>query len=142
MSEGLISFFTSSTICIPLSNAILRFFEETAEADEQYGRLIPITSARHAIVFAVYIPWQAPAEGQDSSSRARSSSSEISPFLNLPTASKEPVTIVSLCCPLHSPSSIGPAVTIIAGIFNLKAPISIPGVILSQLESKTIPSSW
>ena len=32
--------------------------------------------------------------------------------------------------------------TIIAGMFSLNAPIIIPGVILSQLESRTIPSNW
>ena len=141
ISEGFTSSFTSSTTCIPLSKAILRFWDDTAEDDEQYGILIPITSVRQAIVFAVYIPWQAPADGQEFSSSASRCSSVISPFLNLPTASNEPVTIVNLFSPLHIPSSIGPAVTIIAGILSLKAPISIPGVILSQLESKIIPSS-
>ena len=53
MSEGLMFFSTSSMIFIPDSNAICFFFDETAEAVAQKGRLIPITSVRQAIVFAV-----------------------------------------------------------------------------------------
>ena len=140
ISRGLTSFFTSSTICIPLSNAILRFLEETAAAVPHKGKLIPITSARQAIVFAVYMPWQEPAEGQDSSSSSNNLSLSITPLLNFPTASKEPLIIVNFSQWL-SPSNIGPAVTIIVGIFNLNAAISIPGVILSQFERRTKPSS-
>ena len=53
MSEGFMPFSTSSTIFMPDSKAICFFFEETAEAVAQKGRLIPITSVRQAMVFAV-----------------------------------------------------------------------------------------
>ena len=65
----------------------------------------------------------------------------ISPLRNFPIASNAPFIIVNFSHWL-SPSNIGPAVTIIDGIFVLAAAISIPGVILSQLESRTKPSSW
>ena len=53
MSDGFISLFTSSTIFMPDSKAICFFFEETADAVAQNGRLMPIISVRQAIVFAV-----------------------------------------------------------------------------------------
>ena len=88
----------------------------------------------------MYIPWQEPAVGQDSSSNSSNRFLSITPLLNFPTASNEPFIIESFSH-LLSPSSIGPAVTIIVGIFNLSAAISIPGVILSQFDNRTKPSN-
>ena len=141
ISKGHLFCLTSSTICIPLSKAILRFSDDTADDVAHFGRLIPITSVKQAIVFAVYKPWQAPADGQDASSSSINLSFVISPFLYFPIASNAPFIIVNFSHWL-SPLSIGPAVTIIVGIFILAAAISIPGVILSQFESSTSPSSW
>ena len=63
ISLGLISFLTKSTAKNPESKAILLFLEDTAAAEAQPVMLIPITSVKHARVFAVYSPWHAPAVG-------------------------------------------------------------------------------
>ena len=138
---GKICFWTSSTIFTPDSKAILLFFALVAAALAQPSRLRPIVSVKTARVFAVYNPWQDPIEGQQFSSILCNVSSSICPACNFPIASKEPLINVR-CSPSQQPSFIGPPVTTIDGIFNLKAAIIAPGVILSQFVSNTKPSSW
>ena len=127
------------TISSPLSCAILSFFAEAAKAVPQPGRLMPMTSTRQLWVLAVYNPWQEPCPGQAHISISCASSGLISPFWTLPTSSNVSLTRDSLW-PLYRPEIIGPAVTTMEGTLILASPISIPGVILSQLVRQTNPS--
>ncbi len=81
---------------------------------------------------AVNMPAQEPQVGQALASMASSRASVISPLCTLPTPSKtvmrsleEPSGLV--------PASIGPPVTKMVGTFTRRAPMIMPGVILSQL---------
>jgi len=103
------------------------------------GRLVPSASAMQAIVDAVPIVLQVPAERDMPASAARNSLSLSVPALTCSdsrhTAVPEPMSL-PLCLPL----SIGPPVTTIAGTSTLAAPISNAGVVLSQPTSNTTPS--
>jgi len=92
------------------------------------------------MVFAVPIIEQAPAPGQVQRSISTRSSSPISPATRLPMNSLI-LDRVSLL-PLYSPCFMAPACTNIAGMSSLAAAISMPGVVLSQLERKTAASNW
>ena len=82
------------------------------------------------MVFAVYCPPQAPAEGQATSFNASNSSLDISPASNLPTPSKTSTIVTS--CPLCLPGKILPPYIKILGIFKRTIAIIIPGKDLSQ----------
>ena len=89
---------------------------------------------------AVNMPEQEPQVGQAERSIAATSSSE--------TLSSPAATIASTrssACSLPPsttlPASIGPPETKIAGMLSRIAAISMPGVILSQLEMQTIASA-
>ncbi len=67
----------------------------TAGGAADPGRLIPIASAAEAIVLAVYMPPHAPSPGQIARSMASTSSREINPRAQAPTASKASMIVTS-----------------------------------------------
>ena len=113
------------------------------------GRARPIASVRQFIELAVNIPAQEPQVGQADSSISLSSASEtaasadaiiesirsslrpVGTFRSAPSA-----TVLTIL-----PASIGPPDTNTVGMFSRRAAISMPGVILSQLETQTRPSA-
>ena len=92
-----------------------------------------------AIVEAVPIVLQVPAEREWPASAAMKSCIEISPALtcscSCQTAVPEPMFL-----PFSLPLSIGPPVTTMVGRSTLAAPISSAGVVLSQPTSSTTAS--
>ena len=64
ISFGLISFSNNNLIAAPASSHSFCFSTLKAGLEEEKGRLIPKASMAAAIVFAVYMPPQAPAPGQ------------------------------------------------------------------------------
>ena len=138
ISDGLMSSSTSLTICLPDFNAIWLFSSVLAWVVAQVGRDKPNVSVIQAIVFAVNKPEQLPAPGQAHFSSSVTSSSDILPAEQAPTASN--TVIKSAGLPLYSPETIGPPVTTIDGTSTLVAPIIIPGTTLSQLGINTSPS--
>ena len=98
-----------------------------------------MASDKQFIELAVNIPAQLPQVGHASFSISIKSLPLYFPFLYPPTASKQLLRSISLS--LNFPASMGPPLTIIEGIFNLRAAISIPGIILSQFVTKTSPSN-
>ena len=103
------------------------------------GRLKPIDSTRLAIVEAVPIVMQTPAERLMPDSADMNSAMLISPALtaseNFQTSVPDPISL-----PRHLPFSIGPAETTIVGRSTDAAPITCPGVVLSHPPSRTTPS--
>ena len=102
------------------------------------GRLRPSASVRQFIEFAVNIPEHEPHVGHAERSISATTSSETLSSAAITMAS----TRSSLCSEsLVLPASIGPPETKITGMFKRRAAISIPGVILSQLEIHTSASA-
>ena len=103
------------------------------------GSEVPSDSAMQAIVDAVPIVLQVPAEREWPASAARKSCIVIWPPLacscSCQTAVPEPMSL-----PFSLPLSIGPPVTTIVGRSTLAAPISSAGVVLSQPTNRTTPS--
>ena len=100
------------------------------------GNARPIASVSEFIEFAVNIPEQQPHPGQALFSIFRISSSlteASAPFII--------AVIKSAFSPFHLPASIGPPEQNIVGILSRIAAMSIPGVILSQLEIQIIASA-
>ena len=106
------------------------------------GSASPIASVRQFIELAVNMPEQEPQVGQAERS--------ISPSCSSVTASLAEAIIASmrssLACTTPSmatvlPASIGPPETKTVGMFSRSAAISMPGVILSQLEMQTRASA-
>ncbi len=93
----------------------------------------------HAMVDAVPMVLQVPAERDMPASAAMKSWIEILPALtsseSFQTTVPDPISLPS-CLPL----SIGPPVTTIVGISQLAAPINSAGVVLSQPTSSTTAS--
>ena len=103
------------------------------------GKLSPIPSTKLAMVEAVPMVMQTPEERLIPVSAAMNSLRVISPAL---TSSEKRQTSVPdpMSLPLYFPLSIGPAETTIVGRSTLAAPISWPGVVLSQPPKRTTPS--
>ncbi len=105
------------------------------------GRARPIASVRQFIELAVNMPEQEPQVGQALSSMRAMSSSET---LSL-TASEIAVIRSSLrtvpSTRVARPDSMGPPETKTVGMLSRIAAISIPGVILSQLEMQISASA-
>ena len=111
------------------------------------GSASPIASVRQFIELAVNMPEHDPQVGQAFSSMSASSESDtdgsaeatmesIRSSLRTPAdAPATPPTTVTL------PASIGPPETNTVGMFSRIAAISMPGVILSQLETQIIASA-
>src|SRR6516164_8080983 len=102
------------------------------------GSASPIASVRQFIELAVNMPEQEPHVGQAFSSIKASSSSD--------TEGSADATIESIKSSLRGtdatrPASIGPPDTNTVGMFSRIAAISIPGVILSQLEMQISASA-
>ena len=68
---------------------------------------MPSASEMEAMVFAVYMPPQAPSPGQIARSMRSTSSREIRPFTQAPTASKASMIVTSL--PSTLPGRVEPA---------------------------------
>ena len=118
-----------------------RFLALTAWARPQPGRLMPTTSARQLMVLAVPSMEQVPTPGRAACSIFISSSSVIFPVWVFPMSSRISVRVI-VSMPLYFPGSMGPPGTRMAGMFRRMAAISMPGTILSQPGSITIPSNW
>ena len=98
----------------------------------------PNASVKQFIELAVNIPEQDPQVGQ----AERSYSATFSSLAESSTAITIASTRSNLCsASLVLPASIGPPDTKIAGIFKRIAAMSIPGVILSQLDIHTSASA-
>ena len=104
------------------------------------GNESPRASVRQFIELAVNIPEQEPQVGQAERSTASTSSSEHfeSAALTMASTRSSEMTLPAI---LTLPASIGPPETKIAGMFKRSAAISMPGVILSQLEIHTKASA-
>ena len=101
ISLGLISFSNKIRIAFPASSHSFFFSSLKAGLEELNGKLIPKASIAEAIVFAVYIPPQAPAPGQAFLMIPLKSSGVILLFIFLPSASK--ADTIFNCSPFHSP---------------------------------------
>ena len=103
------------------------------------GSVMPSVSAIAAMVDAVPITMQWPAERERQDSTSAISSSEI-----LSARRSAQILRASVPEPIsrsrHMPRSIGPPVTMMAGTSAEAAPISMAGVVLSQPESSTTAS--
>ena len=112
----------------------------TAGQAAEYGSCMPSASATDAIVDAVPIVMQCPSERDMQPSAKKHSSCVIRPASRSSsqrhTAVPEPTSV-----PWYLPLSFGPPVTMTAGRSTLAAAISRPGVVLSQPDSSTTPSS-
>ena len=90
--------------------------------------------------FAVNMPEQEPQVGQaERSISFVNSSLSLGSAATIIASTRSTARIRSPCCTL--PASMGPPETKIAGMFSRRAAISIPGVILSQLEMHTSASA-
>ena len=99
----------------------------------------PSASPTAAIVFAVYIPPQAPSPGQIARSTRSTSSRVILPARQAPTASNASMIVTS--CPSTWPGMIDPAYRKTLARSSRAAAIIMPGSDLSQPASSTEPSS-
>ena len=100
------------------------------------GSESPSASVRQFIELAVNIPEHDPHPGQ-----AQHSICAISSSLHVSSAPMTIASIRSTPRPRNFPASIGPPETKTVGMFSRMAAISIPGVILSQLEMQTSAST-
>ena len=138
ISLGLIFFSSNSITLIPVFLASLRRPAETAGIVPLPGKANPSASVRQFMEFAVNIPEQEPTPGQALFSSSVKSSSLIFPVCLAPTASNTSTRSIALS--LNCPASIGPPLTIMAGMFKRSMAINMPGTILSQLQISTSPS--
>ena len=100
----------------------------------------PSASVRQFIELAVNMPEQEPQVGQELRSISIASSSDTVGSAAATMASMRSTALV-LPRQLTLPASIGPPETNTAGMFSRMAAISMPGVILSQLEMQTSASA-
>lgn len=113
-----------------------------ASVDPLPGKASPSASVRQFIEFAVNMPEQEPQVGQ----ALRSTSDRPSSLTSiLALAAIAVIRSVGACATPPTttalPASIGPPETKTAGIFRRIAALSMPGVILSQLEMHTSASA-
>ena len=87
---------SNSTTAMPLLRAYPSRRRSTAGGAADPGRLMPSASAALAMVFAVYMPPQAPSPGQIAFSISVTCSRVISPRTQAPTASKASMIVTSL----------------------------------------------
>ena len=106
ISLGQIPFNANAIAALPASLASNFLLGETAAIAELLGKLNPIASIAHAIVFAVYIPPHDPGPGIAHFSISPNCSSVIEPFALCPTASNT-LTISKSFFPKH-PGKIVP----------------------------------
>ncbi len=138
--DGRSSSSTIRTTRCPAACAISIRRESTAGQAAEPGSCMPSASAMQAIVEAVPIVMQCPLERAMRPSAKKHSSSVIRPVFrsssNFRTWVPDPTS-----WPRYLPLSIGPPVTMTAGRPTLAAPMSMAGVVLSQPDSSTTPSS-
>ena len=112
------------------------------------GRARPIASVRQFIEFAVNMPEQEPQVGQADSSISSSCSSDTegsaeATIESIRSSLREP-EVAARPAPVPAepvPASIGPPDTNTVGMFSRMVAISMPGVILSQLEMQIMASA-
>ena len=138
MSLGLISFSKSILIAFPASMHSCCFSGLKAGFEELYGKLIPSASIADDIVFAVYIPPQAPAPGHEFLITPLKSSGVMVLLNFFPNASKAETIFND--SPFHFPEWIVPPYTIIDGRFTRPIAITEPGIFLSQPTTAIIES--
>ncbi|MNY48514.1 hypothetical protein D3C86_1838550 [compost metagenome] len=102
------------------------------------GRARPKASIRQFIELAVNMPEQLPQVGQALRSYSATVSSE---QLSSAAATMASTRSRPWLASLVLPASIGPPETNTTGMFRRRAAISMPGVILSQLEMHTMASA-
>ena len=138
-SDIFISCLTISTIRRPASCAKTYRLESTAGIAALVCKAMPIDSAKLAIVEAVPIVIQCPADLELSCSADINSSSVISPAFtiseNFQVCVPDPIN-----CPLYRPFNIGPPDTTSVGKSQEAAPIIKAGVVLSHPTRSTTPS--
>lgn len=94
----------------------------------------PMASVRQFIELAVNMPEQEPQVGQAFSSMLRTSASEMLSLAASTIASIRSSVRTVPSCSVARPASMGPPETKTVGMFRRSAAMSMPGVILSQLE--------
>ncbi|CAB4996638.1 unannotated protein [freshwater metagenome] len=112
MSLVVIPWRISSTTASPERRANPSRRRSTAGGAAEPGNDIPMASAALAMVFAVYIPPQAPSPGQIARSIVSTSARDISPRAQAPTASNASMIVTSFSVPSDNftwPGSIDPA---------------------------------
>ena len=114
------------------------FLAEVASAVAQPGSDMPNASVRQAMVLAVNIPLHEPHPGHAVSSSFCRSVGVSLLAITLPIASKTVFT--PTFSPVKVPLCIAPPVRLMAGMSSRAAAMSMPGVILSQLEMRIKPS--
>jgi len=129
-----------STARRPAISAIASRRESDAGIAALPGRVMPSASTTDAIVDAVPITMQWPLERDMHDSASQSSSSVSRPARRSAQRRQASVPEPSSSA-RHLPLSIGPPVTMTAGISADAAPISIAGVVLSQPDRSTAASS-
>src|SRR5699024_6031145 len=106
------------------------------------GRARPKASVRQFMEFAVNMPEQEPQVGQaDSSTMARPASSTSSLADAVMAVIRSVGALATPSTTTALPASIGPPETKMVGMFKRRAALSMPGVILSQLEIHTSASA-
>src|SRR5699024_680128 len=137
---GGLCFSAISTLIRPVSAARREWFAETAGTEDAPGSVKPSVSAMAVIVEAVPMVMQCPCVLAIPPSMPFQSHSEILPARRssqyFQASEPEPST-----SPFQQPLIIGPAGKKIEGISALMAPISVPGVVLSQPPINTAPST-
>ena len=108
------------------------------------GSARPIASVRQFIELAVNMPEQEPQVGQADSSISSSCSSDTdgsaeATIGSIRSSLRPPAPVTA--APSGLPASIGPPDTNTVGMFSRMAAISMPGVILSQLEMQIMASA-
>ncbi len=135
ISSGLISFSSRFMTAAAARRQSSFLCSETASWAELFARLIPSASMAEAIVFAVYMPPQAPGPGMAVCSTSSKSASLILPPECAPTASK-----TETMSRRFAPGRIVPPYTNTAGRFSRAMAITQAGMFLSHPPIATRPS--
>ena len=131
---------TMATIRRPAACASAYRRESTAGTAAAPGSCTPRASVTQAIVEAVPIVMQWPRLRDMPTSASEQSAAVIRPA-RISSVKRQTTVPEPMSWPRNLPLSIGPPVIIRVGRSTLAAPISRPGVVLSQPESRTTPSS-
>ena len=124
----------------PVASASRMRSADTDGAVAAPGSMKPSVSARHAMVSAVPITMQVPADGMRLSC-ARSRSASFKPPARYAAHSRRQSVQAPSRPPSWRPASIGPTESRIAGMSADTAPISSAGMVLSQPPISTTASS-
>ena len=144
MSRAVMPCRMSSTTASPERREIPSRRRSTAGGAADPGSDMPMASAALAIVLAVYMPPQAPSPGQMARSMMSTSSRDIRPRAQAPTASKASMIVTVFSVPsvsLAKPGRMDPAYTKTLARSRRAAAMSMPGRLLSHPAKVTMPSS-